>query len=329
MEKTPLEMNYNELDTLLNSLLTSAALPNHILYRENRINYQRQKRGRMLLKAVYRLGQAQLLYTTYVREKINVLKKTGPIFTQLKKMRCIKNLRTYIYLSKIGLTDLSRYLGGQFKDKLFADFALATMLYDAAFDIPICRPYLKEFDAFIMNNAPITSTDPYLKTFQDAVDNITQSLEKQEVKIFFNYVKIEHISQLMSIYQHTTKTTETPDLFKITYAKGGISALALMHIMAPSMMLQQRRVIYELGAVMQLIDDISDIKEDIKAGIQTPANQKLLPVQDLQQLYYGTINNLIKILDIDSTRPNETLDMLCWFADVIVEKRYKTLTKKQ
>ncbi|MFH1101948.1 MAG: class 1 isoprenoid biosynthesis enzyme [Methanobacteriota archaeon] len=324
MNKTPLEMEYHELNTLLDSLLANQGLPSQIQYHGNHINYQRRQRVRILFKAVYRLIKAQIFYMTSIRKKIRVLQTTGPVYDELKKTRCLKNLRTYLYLSKIGLTDLTRYLGGRFHDKLFADFAIATMVYDAAFDIPLCRQYLKDFDTLIMNDKRIESTNPYLTIFQDTVDYIHEKLGKTAATVFFNYVKIEHISQLMSIYQQSDKQTTKPDLLKITYAKGGISALALMQLMAPKMNQEERRAIYELGAVMQLVDDISDIQEDIKSGIQTLPNQKLLTYEELKGLYYGTINNLIENCHMDPTQPNGTIDMLCWFADLILEKRYKT-----
>jgi hypothetical protein len=82
------------------------------------------------------------------------------------------------------------------------------------------------------------------------------------------------------------------------------------------------KVIYELGAVLQLIDDIQDTKEDLRSDIQTLPNQKLLDHQDLKKLFYGAVNNLIDKCDINPNQANESLDMLCWFADVLLERRY-------
>ena len=91
----------------------------------------------------------------------------------------------------------------------------------------------------------------------------------------------------------------------------------------------EKKAIYELGAVMQLIDDISDIKEDLKIGIRTLPNQRLLTFQELKQLYFGTVNSLMDNCGMDSHQPNGTLDMLCWFADIILEKRYKSFAQTQ
>ena len=323
MNKSPLEMDYSELNALLDSLLAAEQLPTMINYKGTSINYERRQRIRILLKAVVRLFKVQFFYSSYMKNKIQHLKTTGDTFIELKKTRCLKNLRTYLYLSKIGLTDLASSLGGRFNDKIFADFAIATMIYDASFDIPVCRKYLKAFDEDIMIQTAIQPTDTCLKVFVECSDNLREILGDQAFQIFVHYVQIEHASQLMSIYQQSDKKTTKEDLMKITFAKGGISGLALMHLMVPTMNAQQRKAVYELGAVMQIIDDISDIKEDLKAGIQTLPNQKLLTFEELRELYYGTINNLIEQCNLNPHQPNGTLDMLCWLADIILEKRYK------
>ena len=329
MKKSPLDMEYDELNALLTMLLRHEQLPVTITYQGSKITYHRPQRFRILLKAVFRLAKVQLFYMQYMRHKINSLKKTGGIFQELKKTRCLKNQRTYLYLSTIGLTDLTRHLGGRFNNKLFAHFCIATMLYDASFDIPRCRKYLRDFDTMIMNHRRIESSDSYLSIFQASVDYLEQRLGASAFTRFMNLVQIEHISQLMSIYQIADKPPSKQDLMKITFAKGGISALALMYLMIPSMKTQEKKAIYALGGVLQIIDDISDIAEDAHIGIQTLPNLKLLTYDELKQLYYGTVNNLIDQCNMDPTQPNGTLDMLCWFADIILEKRYKSFAQAQ
>lgn len=329
IKKSPVDMSYDELDLLLELLLKSEGLSSRIDYGSNQIDYYKKRRLKLLLKAVFRLGKAQLFYMKYMGEKVKELKNTEPAYTALKKTRCLKNLRTYLYLSKIGLTDLATCIGGSFNDKLFANFSIATMLYDASFDINVCSKYLKDFDEFIMNGKRIVSQDEYLCLFQESVDYLRDVIGKQAFDKFMNYVKIEHISQLMSIYQLSDKGKSKEDLMKITFAKGGISGLALMHLMVPNMRERVRKAIYELGAVMQIIDDISDMKEDLKTGISTLPNEKLLSYPELKKMYSGTVNNLMNKCNMKANHPNGTLDMLCWFDDIILEKRYNTYLKSQ
>ncbi|UCF12391.1 MAG: class 1 isoprenoid biosynthesis enzyme [Thermoplasmatales archaeon] len=322
IKKSPVDMNYNELDDLLDSLLKLEGLPSNINYRSDTINYHRRSMIWIITKALYRLVRAEIFYLTYVRKRIGQLKKSKEIFNSLKKTGCLKSLRMYLHLSKIGLTDLLNHIGGSFNDKIFANFNIATSLYDAAFDVPECRKYLRDLDSIIVYSKNIETKDVYLALFNDCVGYLRNAMDKKSFDTFANYIKIEHISQLMSIYQLSDKKISKESLSKITFPKGGISLLALMHLMAPKMKEKQRKAIYELGAVLQLIDDIQDTKEDLRSGIQTLPNQKLLDHQDLKKLFFGAVNNLIYKCDINPNQANGSLDMLCWFADVLLERRY-------
>ncbi|MCK4332757.1 MAG: class 1 isoprenoid biosynthesis enzyme [Thermoplasmatales archaeon] len=328
IKKSPIDMDYNELDALLDSLLKLENLPSNIYYRSDTIDYRRRSMFRIIRKALYRLVQAEIFYMTYIRKRIRQLKKSKEVFDSLKKTGCLTSLRMYLHLSKIGQTDLLNHIGGRFNDKIFANFTIATTLYDASFDVPECRRYLRNFDESIMNNIKhIESKNVFLTLFNECVDYLRNAIDKKAFDTFAHYVKIEHISQLMSIYQQSDKKISKESLYKITFPKGGIALLALMHLMAPRMNEKQRRAIYELGAVLQLIDDIADIKEDLKSGILTLPNQKLLNHQDLKKMYFGTVNNLMEKCDMDQKQPNGTLDMLCWFAEKLLERRYMEYLK--
>ncbi|MEM0493091.1 MAG: class 1 isoprenoid biosynthesis enzyme [Candidatus Thermoplasmatota archaeon] len=325
MVKSPVEMSYRELNDMLDYYLSKENLPSVINYHAESINYDRRQRFRLLLRALYRLLMAQRSYMKYIKWQFRELRRTGRIYTELRDTGCLRHQRIYLYLSKIGLSDLIKHLGGVFNDRLFSSFTISTMLYDCAFDLSVCKHYLSFFDRFIMEGERIDSEDPYLRLFQDNVDCINQVLGDDAFRCFMGYVRIEHISQLMSIYQLSDKNISRESLLKITFAKGGISGLALMYLMVPHMGYVERCAIYELGAVMQLIDDIVDMVEDARVGISTLPNQRMLGYDELKGLYYGAVNNLIEKCGLDPCKPNGTLDMLCWFDDIILKGRYKKL----
>jgi len=152
-------------------------------------------------------------------------------------------------------------------------------------------------------------------------------LQKKDFEKLLRFVQIEHVSQLMSISQLSEEKLSQDCLQKITFSKGGIALLAIMYIMAPCMRESERKAIYELGAVMQIIDDIRDFKEDIISGIQTLANRKLLEYTELKQMFAGTVNNLINQCSLDSSERNGTINMLCWFSFFILEGRYRRILK--
>ena len=323
MNKSPIDMNYEELDNLLDNFLKNEKLPSTIPYRSEDIDYTRRSKIPILLKAFYRLMKAELFYQSYIKKQLSPLKNEQNMFKILKETKCIRALKVYLYLGKVGLNDLLIKLGGRFDDKIFTNFAITTMLYDASFDVKKFRPYLRDFDAFIMQAKPVEPVDEYLTLFNNTLNYLQKRLDSTTFENFFHYVRIEHICQLMSIYQLSDKKISKDDLLKITFVKGGISGLALMYIMVPNLTRAQGVAIYELGSVLQLIDDISDINEDINGGIYTLPNQKLLNYNELKQMYCGTINNLIEKLNIDPIKPNASLDMLCWFSDSMLERRYR------
>lgn len=39
-------------------------------------------------------------------------------------------------------------------------------------------------------------------------------------------------------------------------------------------------------------------------------------------MYFGTVKNLMTNRNLDSENPNGTIDMLCWFGDVMLKRRY-------
>lgn len=322
MVKSTLDLSYSELNSLLDDLLKKGGFPSVINYSESQINYIRKNKFPILIKALCRVFKAQIFYMRYIKKRISKLKILKNEYNAFRTTKSLKNLRTYFYLSKAGLTDLIKQIGGRFDDKIFSNFNIGTMLYDASFDIPVCKKYLKDFDKIIMEEKWNESYNEYLSLFKECVDYIEYKIGKDAFEKFRNLIKIEHVCQLMSIYQHSDKSISKEDLMKITFAKGGISGLAVIFIMAPNMDEKTQKSIYELGAVLQLIDDISDIDEDLEIGIKTLPNQKLISYKELKELYFGTVNNLIDKLEIDPKKPNSTLDMLCWFTDLMLEKRF-------
>lgn len=327
VKKPMTDMKFNELEALLDTLLAKDDLPSEIPYRSTSIQYQRECKLLMVLKTLYRLLKTEYTYQKYFLKKIQSLKENKEVYTAFKKTGCLKAIHMYFYLAKIGLNDLLESLGGRFNDTLFMNFTIATQLYDASFDVPECRKYLKGFETFILTGVPVESDDVVWRIFIECVQNFRQTLNKKEFDKLLRFVQIEHVSQLMSISQLSEEEISQESLRKITFSKGGIALLAIMFIMAPHMKKEERKAIYELGSVMQIVDDIRDAKEDIISGIQTLANRKLLDYTDLKHMFAGTVNNLIKQCGLNPHKRNGTLNMLCWFSFFVLEGRYRKLLK--
>ncbi|CAN5823112.1 hypothetical protein BH11BAC4_BH11BAC4_05990 [soil metagenome] len=61
----------------------------------------------------------------------------------------------------------------------------------------------------------------------------------------------------------------TEELKRITFYKGGSSALFYHTVFSPEAIGKEKKLLYDLGAVMQLANDIFDVYKDREAGIQT------------------------------------------------------------
>ena len=323
-------MDYHELDNLLDTLLKAEDLPSSVEYSSDTINYHRYSKYRIIIKTLFKIIEADLFYRTYIRKKIGSFKKAG----------FFKSIRLYFYIIKIGYCDLMIYyfltknpilvdIRAKFNNELIANYVIAAMLYDASCDDPSCRKYLKDFDAFIMSNKPIEPRDEYLALCKESVDYIKSAIGKKAFDTFMNYIKIEHISQLMSLYQLSDKSVSRDNLFKVTLAKGGITGLAGIYMALPDLSKEERKAIYEFGGVCQIFEDIYDIYEDLQGGIQTLPNQRLIDRQELRQLYFGSLNNLIEKFNFDPNLPNVALDILCWLDELLLGWRYSRFIEKK
>jgi len=329
LKKPPIEMNYDELNLFLDYLLSHENFPSEIVYRSDKIHYKRRSMIFIAAKALYLLARAEIAYQRHIKKKIKEIKNSKEIYRALKQTGCLKAIRMYLYLARVGMNDLLNHMQGRFDEKLFSYFTLATQLYDASFDIPECRKYLKDFENFVLTGEIIESDDVLLGTFNTCAKYLKQTLSEKEFETFLGLIQIEHFSQLMSIYQLSDKNISQEGLRKITFSKGGIALLAIVYVMAPKMNEKQKKAIYELGSVLQIIDDIRDTKEDIDGGIQTLPNQKILTSNELKSMFAGTVNNLMEKCGMDSSKPNSTLDMLYWFSESLLEKRYGKFLERE
>lgn len=296
---SPLNMNYKELDTLLNSLLKAEGLPNSIDHYSNKLNYTKYSKYRLYLRTIIMGIKSKIFYKTYIKKKLS----------STSELSFSKSLIAGFVLFKVTLSKLLKKAGGKFDNKLFANYVMAAMLYDAVCDVPSYKKYLKELDAFIMQNKNIEEKDEFLALAKKYISYIEDNVDDDVFNVFISYMRIEHISQLMSIYQSSDKSLSKKDLFKITLSKGGICILALTHLLAPNMNKNQRRAIYNLGGVLQILEDFLDSGEDLYLGIQTLPNQKMINSQELKQLFIGATNDLIDSFDMDPNRSDITLDI--------------------
>ncbi len=179
MMKNPLEMNYDELEKTLDHLLKNMDLPCSIHYHNDTINYHHYTRRRLLCSSLYRLIESTIFFQSYIKKRIY----------PYRKMEIFKSFRIYFSLFKIGLTDLILQMNGSGDDRLPAHYIIAAMLYDASCDIPQYKPYLKDFNDFIMFDKEIVPRDEYLRLFNESMTYIKTLLIKKHMRRLYSTSK--------------------------------------------------------------------------------------------------------------------------------------------
>lgn len=94
---------------------------------------------------------------------------------------------------------------------------------------------------------------------------------KHRLKDIYPHIYKTHLAQLRSKKQKNN-TPSNNELEKITYAKGGYSILLSRYMIDTELIDNEYEMWYNLGALLQLLDDIFDIFNDISNNIHTLAN---------------------------------------------------------
>ncbi len=96
---------------------------------------------------------------------------------------------------------------------------------------------------------------------------------KEKVKhfAFFNEVCLKVFEAQMQAKRQETGGLSTEEVKKITFDKGGYSTLLFKTIMEQPELQGENEAIYHFGGMVQWVDDVFDVYEDTKAGLQTLA----------------------------------------------------------
>ena len=76
--------------------------------------------------------------------------------------------------------------------------------------------------------------------------------------------------------------------------------------------------------------DIAEFLGERRRGIRTSGKIHTPIVSDGKGgLYFGTLNNLIDTCDFDPDRPNVSLDIACWLAELLPGRRYNRFIERK
>ena len=130
--------------------------------------------------------------------------------------------------------------------------------------------------------------------------------------LFRHYLEKTTEAQMMSIRQKGSSKLTHEEIRDITYKKGGYATLLFRSLLSNKPVANEEEAIYHLGALLQMMNDIFDIYEDHRNGLQTLAsvtNDINLLKHEYIELIDKTII-LFRNLDYHPKRIRKTLDKI-------------------
>lgn len=141
-----------------------------------------------------------------------------------------------------------------------------TSLFDDFFDKKkLPDDYIREM---IINSFSIIGKDSYEKLFLKLYNKSLESVDDRTLLIENALTVFE--SQILSRKQKNSDITQF-DIETITFEKGGSSMLMYRNVLKNKMDDAEQKLIYKLGGIGQLENDIFDVYKDYKEGIKTLA----------------------------------------------------------
>lgn len=138
------------------------------------------------------------------------------------------------------------------------------------------------------NNATTSHEKLFITFYEKALKN---AADADLVKDYF--IKVFD-AQVLSKKQVLSEITQD-EIESITFQKGGISLLFYRCALSQLMSKEEEKLLYKLGGLMQLENDIFDIYKDHQGGIKTLVTTET-KIQDLQQTYQSLIEEIFNIV---------------------------------
>lgn len=111
--------------------------------------------------------------------------------------------------------------------------------------------------------------------------------------LIVKYAKKVNQDQINSLLQ-TKPETGFDEILKITFDKGGNSVLFYRALFSPNMMQAEVDATYEMGALMQLGNDIFDVYKDARDGIRTVMTIGL-PMREVRKIFLRQMNRAFQM----------------------------------
>lgn len=149
---------------------------------------------------------------------------------------------------------------------------------------------------FITNCRNILN-EKYIKTDNEMINTI-QDTYKELISICPN-IKLDLIeifnAEINGVDIQNNDKLNEKDYYNIGCLKGGLTVKILHKIIDNTINLELEQASYEIGIIMQFIDDMIDVNDDIKNNINTIATYQYIKYGNIDKLYIETANRIINI----------------------------------
>lgn len=186
-----------------------------------------------------------------------------------------------------------------------ADVELTNAMFAYSMLYPLTDNYLDNPD--IAHNKKKSFNDRFYRKIKSNIDEPANDEEKvifsmiDLIETDFPRVKYPDVfkalltildGQKKSLEQHDSLNLNDTDLLHYTFYKGGASVLADAYLVRGELSESEADFAYSLGIILQLGDDLQDIKEDLENHHNTPYNQ--LSANGYLDGFFINHENLIK-----------------------------------
>ena len=114
---------------------------------------------------------------------------------------------------------------------------------------------------------------------------------KEDLFRLFPIILKTHLMQIESQKQKN-RSTSLKELAKITYSKGGYSALLCRYMLNNPVKQGEYQAWFQYGAFLQILDDLFDINSDLKNGLHTIPNS-IVDLKELDNIVDNQFNRFI------------------------------------
>ncbi len=137
---------------------------------------------------------------------------------------------------------------------------------------------------------------------------------------FNHYFNLSVQAQTASLQQLKNAPLNGDDLQKITFDKGGYATLLYRSILENNILAKEEYAIYQLGAALQLVNDVFDVYKDHQQGLQTLITNSP-DINIAADIFEGQVNTCILAIQ-DLPYSNIHKEKMLWKIKVMLSRGY-------